>query len=271
MTATLADQLSYARDMQAMTSDDKTDVLVVEDDPDIGRQVAEGLRAAGYLTRWCRTGAGALEEARLSAPRVALLDLGLPDIDGVDVARRLRAEHPALLIVVLTARSDDMDVVIGLDAGADDYLTKPFSMTVLLARLRAHLRSRPVVTAAAVMELGALRVDATARRCTMEGAEVDLRPKELDLLVALAARAGEAVTREDLMAEVWDENWFGSTKTLDVTMAALRQRLAAAASRSGTDSPTITTLRGHGYRLEIPGFAGTEADSPSGGPRRWTP
>ncbi|MBT9257141.1 response regulator transcription factor [Phycicoccus sp. MAQZ13P-2] len=238
--------------MVPMYNDDCPDVLIVEDDEEIGRQVTDGLRAAGHPTRWSRTGHGGIEEARRRPPRVVLLDLGLPDIDGVDVARRLRAEHPAMLVVVLTARSDDMDVVIGLDAGADDYLTKPFSMTVLLARLRAHLRSQPApaATAGAKLTVGPLRVDAAARRCALGDVEVELRAKELDLLIALASRAGSAVSRENLMAEVWDENWFGSTKTLDVTMAALRQRLTAAAVAARVAAPAITTLRGHGYRLE---------------------
>jgi DNA-binding response OmpR family regulator len=256
--------------MSARPSDDEPDVLLVEDDEEIGRQVADGLRAAGHPTRWSRTGWDGIDEARRRAPRVVLLDLGLPDIDGVDVARRLRAEHPGLLLVVLTARSDDMDVVIGLDAGADDYLTKPFSMSVLLARLRAHLRSRPAPAAAADIVVGRLRVDAAARRCTLGAVEVELRAKELDLLIALASRAGGAVTREDLMAEVWDENWFGSTKTLDVTMAALRRSLEAASGIAGVPAPEITTLRGHGYRLEHGRIGGGDgsASGPTGGGAR---
>ncbi len=228
------------------------DVLVVEDDKDIAGRIIDGLRAAGHHTRWSQTGLGGLEEARRRAPRVTLLDLGLPDIDGVDVARRLRTEHPAMLIVMLTARGDDMDIVVGLDAGADDYLTKPFSITVLLARLRAHLRSRPNLSNRTVLSIGPLSVDPGARRCRLGDQEVELRPKELDLLIALATRPGTAVSREKLMAEVWDENWFGSTKTLDVTMAALRGRLATAATSADVCSPVITTLRGHGYRLEVP-------------------
>ncbi|MFF5138637.1 winged helix-turn-helix domain-containing protein [Streptomyces sp. NPDC013157] len=181
------------------------------------------------------------------------LDLGLPDMDGLDVARRLRARLPDLLIVVLTARTDDIDIVAGLDAGADDYLVKPFSLTVLLARLRAHLRRRVApVPAREPVRLGDLVVDVAARRCALLGVDVPLRAEEFDLLAVLAARVGEAVSRETLMAEVWDENWFGSTKTLDVTLAGLRRRLTEAAQTEGRQSrlPRITTLRGHGYRLE---------------------
>jgi DNA-binding response OmpR family regulator len=214
------------------------------------------LLSGGYGTYWSRTGGSGLIRARESAPDVVLLDLGLPDIDGVEVARTLRAEQPDLLIIILTARSEEIDVIVGLDAGADDYLVKPFNLTVLLARLRAHLRRRPdSATDTEPIRMGYLVVDPAARRCLLRDREIDLRPKEFELLLTLARHPGAAVTREDLMAQVWDENWFGSTKTLDVTMAALRRRLAEAASPIeglGTSHmPTITTLRGHGYRLDL--------------------
>ncbi len=228
-------------------------ILLIEDDEEIGQRLVDGLGAAGYSVRWSRTGENGLSQARHEAPGVTLLDLGLPDVDGVDVARRLRAEHPTMLLIILTARSDDMDVVIGLDAGADDYLTKPFSLTVLLARLRAHLRTRPTPADHGPLRVGTLQIDANARRCFVVDQEVSLRPKEFDLVHILAVHAGVAVSREDLMAQVWDENWFGPTKTLDVTMAALRRALLATAQRVGAELPQITTLRGHGYRLENSG------------------
>ena len=225
-------------------------VLVVEDDDTIGRHLQTGLRGNGYAPTWSHTGSAALAEAARTSYDVLLLDLGLPDIDGLDVARALRARRPDLLIVVLTARTDDIDVIAGLDAGADDYLVKPFSLSVLLARLRAHLRRRVVETPPQEpVRLADLVLDVSARRCTLHDDEVPLRPKEFDLLAVLAQHAGEAVSRETLMAEVWDENWFGSTKTLDVTMAGLRRRLTEAAD-SLARLPRITTLRGHGYRLE---------------------
>ena len=176
-------------------------------------------------------------------------------MDGVDVARMLRAEQPDLLIVILTARSDEIDVIVGLDAGADDYLVKPFNLTVLLARLRAHLRRRPAAaTGTDPIRVADLVVDVAARRCRLGGPRDRPRPKEFELLAVLARHPGVAVTREDLMAQVWDENWFGSTKTLDVT--ALRRRLAESGpSRTSPEDvapPNITTLRGHGYRLELP-------------------
>jgi DNA-binding response OmpR family regulator len=239
------------------TADDRQQVLVIEDDETIGRHLETGLLGNGYAAYWCRTGQTGLDRARASAPDVVLLDLGLPDIDGIELARSLRAEQPSLLLIILTARSDEIDVIVGLDAGADDYLPKPFNLSVLLARLRAHLRRRPAPGHdTGPISVGDLIVDVDARRCLLGEREVDLRPKEFELLMALARHPGVAVTRQDLMTQVWDENWVGSTKTLDVTMAALRRRLAeaipAATARGGLTLPSIATLRGHGYRLDLP-------------------
>ncbi|MFB7999037.1 response regulator transcription factor [Streptomyces sp. NPDC056002] len=240
--------------MRTPTSDSSRHrVLVVEDDDTIGRHLQTGLRSNAYAVTWSRTGIAALAEAAHSPYDVLLLDLGLPDMDGLDIARALRTRHPDLLIIILTARTDDIDVIAGLDAGADDYLVKPFSLTVLLARLRAHLRRRAATSPPQdPIRLADLVLDTTARRCLLHEEEVPLRPKEFDLLAVLAQHTGEAIPRETLMAEVWDENWFGSTKTLDVTMASLRRRLtqAATASTQHARLPHITTLRGHGYRLE---------------------
>ncbi|MET7764037.1 response regulator transcription factor [Streptomyces sp. NPDC005393] len=244
-------------------------VLIIEDDDVIGRHLEAGLRGNGYAVNWTRTGGSALAEARRLPVDVALLDLGLPDMDGIDVARQLRDEFPDLLILILTARSEEIDVIVGLDAGADDYLVKPFSLTVLLARLRAHLRRRPAgpVAPSEPVRIGDLTVDIAARRCRLGDREVELRPKEFELLAALAQHPGEAVSRESLMAWVWDENWFGPTKTLDVTMSSLRRRLhaATAASTAPLVLPGFTTLRGHGYRLDPPASVPPgEGNSPSG-------
>jgi DNA-binding response OmpR family regulator len=224
-----------------------TRLLVVEDDPAIGSELVNALTGQGYATRLAATGQRAIEDAREAAPDLILLDLGLPDIDGVDLCRRLRSELPQALIVVLTARSREFEVVVALDAGADDYLTKPFRLTELMARLRAHLRRHQAMPEDRTVAVGALRLDVAARRAFVSETELELRPKEFDLLTALARRAGEMVSREQLMDEVWDTNWFGPTKTLDVHVSALRRKLA----EHGEDPLRIATLRGRGYRYEV--------------------
>ncbi|MEO3936967.1 response regulator transcription factor [Dermatophilaceae bacterium Soc4.6] len=222
--------------------------------------MVQALENQRYHATWCRTGRRALDHLRSAPCEVMLLDLGLPDLDGVDVARRARAEHPGLLIIVLTARTEEIDVISGLEAGADDYLTKPFTITVLLARLRAHLRRQVTTTGSqdTALALGDLVIEPASRRCYVRDSEVSLRPKEYDLLAALAAQPDTALSRADLMARVWDENWHGSTKTLDVTVANLRTSLTAAAEGGSLGMPTITTLRGFGYRLDSPPRHGDE-------------
>jgi DNA-binding response OmpR family regulator len=229
------------------------DLLVVEDDETIGAALTSGLRSHGHTVSWQRTARGALDAAAGRVFDLVLLDLGLPDLDGVEACRRLRLAQPTAVLVILTARQEEIDVVVGLEAGADDYLTKPFRFGELLARVRAHLRrsAAPPSAGTTAFTVGELVVDTAARRVTLAGAEVPLRAKEFDLLARLAAVAGDAVSRENLMADVWDAHWHGSTKTLDVHVAALRRKLATAAG--SRVAPEIVTLRGHGYRLEIGG------------------
>jgi DNA-binding response OmpR family regulator len=226
-------------------------LLVVEDDEIIGSALHSSLRAQGdYEVEWQRTGRGALAEAARTPFDLVLLDLGLPDVDGVEVCRRIRLQQPATVLVMLTARTDEMEIVVGLEAGADDYLTKPVRLAELLARVRAHLRrSVPTQSPPPTLVVGDLVVDTASRRASLAGQEISLRAKEFDLLARLAAAPGVALSRDSLMSEVWDEHWFGPTKTLDVHIAALRRKL------SGTQhgaAPRIATLRGHGYRLELP-------------------
>jgi DNA-binding response OmpR family regulator len=230
-------------------------VLVVEDDEGVGAPLQRALRANGHDVTWLRTGTSAVVEARAARPDVVLLDLGLPDLDGVEVCRAVRLSCESAVIVILTARSEEMDVVVGLEAGADDYLVKPVGLTELLARVRAHVRRMPLAAHAPAtgsapqrVAVGALEVDLGARRAYLGGVEVQLRPKEFDLVARLAAEPGVVVARERLIADVWDENWFGSTKTLDVHVAAVRRKLGAVAT--GAAVPAITTVRGRGYRID---------------------
>jgi DNA-binding response OmpR family regulator len=221
-----------------------TRLLVVEDDEPIARPLCESLRAHGYEVTWVASGVDALAEAAEPVDLV-LLDLGLPDLDGLEVCRRLRDQQPQTEIIILTARRDEVDIVLGLDAGADDYLVKPFRLHELLARVRARLRRQP--GGADVVTVGDLQVDFAARRVHVGELEVELRPKEFDLLALLVRETGRVVTRERIMSEVWDEHWFGSTKTLDIHIWALRRKL----DQPGRES-RISTARGVGYRLDGP-------------------
>jgi len=219
-------------------------ILVVEDDDAIAAALVRVLDSQGHPVRRLAAGLPALSCATDDVSLV-LLDLGLPDIDGIDVCRRLRAIHPQLAILILTARDQELDVVAGLDAGADDYLVKPFKLSELLARVRAHLRrvgdARTADVAPAALEVARVHIDPGSRRAHRAGRELALRPKEFDLLVLLATHAGRVVTRERIMRDVWDTEWMGSTKTLDNHILSLRSKL---------DDGAITTLRGIGYRLE---------------------
>lgn len=219
-------------------------ILIVEDDEMIASSLVRALTAQGYETEHAADASQAL--ARFELFDLILLDLGLPDMDGLDVCRRIRQVDPLLPVVMVTARQAEIDIVIGLDAGAVDYILKPFRLAELLARLRVQLRR--AVPTASVIEVGELTVDSNARRAWLAGSELSLRAKEFDLLTMLAAEAGTAITRERIMSEVWDEHWFGSTKTLDVHLASLRRKLGDEAGRQSR----ITTLRGVGYRYELP-------------------
>ena len=220
-------------------------IVVIEDDERIGSTLLRALHGTGYEARWERSGRAGLDACREHEPDLVLLDLGLPDLDGLDVCRLLQLHHPGIDIVVLTARDEELDVVVGLDAGAVDYVTKPFKLAELLARIRAQLRRTPS-TPPTTVSYGDLRIDREARRVWRDEAEVALRAKEFDLLTRLLADVGSVVTREALMRDVWDEHWFGSTKTLDFHIASLRRKI----DREGRPS-RITTLRSVGYRLEV--------------------
>jgi DNA-binding response OmpR family regulator len=180
---------------------------------------------------------------------LVLLDLTLPDVDGLEVCRRLRATRPLLPVVMLTARGEEVDLVVGFDAGADDYVTKPFRVAELVARLRARLRTAPERAPAGSgegVEPSGVRVDPGAHRAWVGSGELDLTPKEFDLLALLVGEAGKTLRREHIMSAVWDEHWWGSTRTLDMHVSSLRRKLG--------DDPAhprlITTVRGVGFRFE---------------------
>jgi DNA-binding response OmpR family regulator len=224
-------------------------VLIVEDDTTIRVSLEQALLAEGLDVSLAANGASALSAAMTTPPDLVLLDLGLPDIDGVTLCRELRLLFPNLAIIMLTARRDEVDVVIGLDAGANDYVTKPFRLAELLARVRAHLRRPSVHEPSETVSIGGLRIEAPSRRVWMDDVEVQLRPREFDLLLFLALACGSVVTRERIMDEVWDMHWQGSTKTLDVHVSALRRKLAVG---DEARRPQITALPRVGYRLDEP-------------------
>jgi len=225
-------------------------VLIVEDDEGIAMPLVRTLGREGYDVE--RVGEGSVAVARALAGSVDLmiLDLGLPDIDGLEVCRQVRAGGYDGGVLILTARGGELDRVVGLDVGADDYMSKPFGLAELLARTRALLRRSERVattgseTTAPSHDRG-LRIDTQARRVWASEVEIALTTKEFDVLALLADDRGTVVTRERLMDEVWDSNWYGSTKTLDVTVGRLRQKL------EDSQAPArVVTVRGVGFRLE---------------------
>jgi two-component system, OmpR family, response regulator RegX3 len=223
-------------------------ILFVEDEPSIFEPFTKALQREGFEPTVATTAAKALELAERIDPDIVLLDLTLPDGDGRDVCRELRRRSDTP-IVMITARGTETDRIVGLELGADDYVVKPFSGAEVIARIRAVLRrtqrrDEPMEAA----RIGDLAVDPGARRAVFKGEELDLARKEYDLLSALVTRAGRVVTRDELMAEVWDENWFGSTKTLDVHIGWLRKKLGD----DPADPRYIHTVRGVGFRFAAP-------------------
>jgi len=214
-------------------------LLLVEDDPTISVPLAEGLTREGFVVTVAATGAAALAAAPAD---IVLLDLGLPDLEGRVVCQRLR-ERSSVPIIVVSARGEEIDRVILLELGADDYVVKPFGFRELVARIRAVMRrmaSPDSAVATTGITVGDLAIDQRARVVTLAGATVALTPKEYDLLLCLATDPGAVRSREQLIHDVWDEHWWGSTKTLDVHVASLRKKLRP---------EMIETVRSVGYRL----------------------
>lgn len=229
-------------------------IVVVEDDDKIAAPLVRTLERDGYTVERFAEGRPVIDRLTTRDDvSLLLLDLGLPDIDGIDVCRAVRDGGYLGGIIILTARDGELDRVVGLDQGADDYLAKPFGLAELQARTRALLRrsalldAQPATAQASpgTAPASAFRVDPEARRVWVGETEVPATPKEFDVLALLDSRRGTVLTRDQLIDEVWDENWFGSTKTLDTTVGRLRQKLEEA------DAPVqITTVRGVGFRLE---------------------
>jgi len=223
-------------------------LLVVEDDPAIAGPLVRGLERAGFAVTHAPDGTAALGADPVD---LVLLDLGLPDLDGTEVCRRLRARGDVPIIIV-SARDDEVDRVVGLELGADDYVVKPFGLRELVARIRAVLRRRGPSAAApdvggpdeadAVTTVGDLVIDRRTRRVAVAGTEVHLTPKEFDLLAALAEDPGAVRSRTGLLDDVWDGEWYGSTRTLDAHVAALRRKVGA---------DRVETVRGVGFRLAV--------------------
>jgi DNA-binding response OmpR family regulator len=215
--------------------------VVIEDDEAIGALVGTYLERAGFEVVRARSGEGGLAAVDRRRPRFVVLDLGLPDVDGFELCRQLRGGGD-VPILILTARDEEADRIIGLELGADDYLTKPFSPRELVARVRAVLRRvDPAPPDSRVIEVGELRVDLRTRSATFAGSALALRTLEFELLAELARQAGHVVTRDRLLDSVWGVSFAGGTRTVDVHVAQLRKKLGR--------PEVIQTVRGFGYRL----------------------
>lgn len=214
-----------------------TTVLLAEDDTAIAEPLSRALQREGYEVAVVADGIVALEHIRAGQVDLLVLDLGLPGMDGLEVCRRIRLETPDLPVLMLTARTDEVDFVVGLDAGADDYVGKPFRLAELLARVRALLRRLTPET----VEVGAVRMELSGRRVLVDGAEINLANKEFELLRVLMLRAGQVVTREEILREVWNDPDMKTSKTLDMHMSWLRRKIGG--------ERRIATVRGVGFRF----------------------
>jgi DNA-binding response OmpR family regulator len=223
---------------------DKGTVLVVEDEHNIADLVDLYLAREGFRVLKRDSGEGALEAVRDHRPRLVVLDIGLPDVDGLEVCRRIRATTN-LPVIFLTARGDEVDRVLGLEMGADDYLTKPFSPAELVARVKAVLRRVDGAQASEVVQAGRATIDAGRREVRIDDAPVEFTTKEFDLLRFLAERPGLALSRQQILDGVWGYDWYGDVRTVDVHIAQVRKKLG--------DACAISTVRGIGYRLESSG------------------
>jgi DNA-binding response OmpR family regulator len=226
-------------------------VLIVEDDPTIRTAVIRALTDRGYAAATAHTAMNGIELAVSERPDVVVLDLGLPDLDGHEALRMIRAVS-SVPIIVATARSAESDIVRSLDAGADDYVVKPFGAAQLDARIRAVLRRAAEPEEDAVLEIGGLRVDRRSRQASLDGAALDLTPREFDLLHYLAVRAGSVVPKQELLVEVWQQPYGGADKSVDVHLSWLRRKLGETAQ----EPRYLHTVRRVGVRLAAPAEPG---------------
>lgn len=235
--------------LKLVTEPEKIDImriLLVEDDPSVADSVIDGLVSANLEVDHVATGKDAISKALSESFDLILLDLGLPDMDGQDVCRSVR-EKSTTPIIILSARSDEIDRVLALEFGADDYMVKPFGMRELVARIRAVARRvspNDTTTSAVTQDIGSLSIDRRSQKVFINGQDVYLTPKEFDLLAYLATDPGAVYRRNDIMNEVWETNWYGTTKTVDAHVAALRKKLG--------HQDWIEAVRGVGFRLGVP-------------------
>jgi len=222
-------------------------ILLIEDDGGIRSAMTRALTDAGHAVTTSSTGMSGLQSAVDNPPQVVLLDLGLPDIDGLQVLKMLRAVSD-VPVIIITARDDDADVVRALDGGADDYVVKPFGIEQVEARLRAVLRRSGSAVAEGPLVVGGLVIDPLTRRVGLDGMPIDLSRKEFDLLLALANRPGEVVTKRELLAEVWHQSYGGGDRTVDVHLSWLRRKLGETAACPRY----LHSVRGVGVRLAAP-------------------
>jgi DNA-binding response OmpR family regulator len=218
-------------------------ILVVDDEPNIADLVDLYLARDGYRVMKAATGEAGLEAVRTHRPRLVVLDVGLPDMDGLEVCRRLR-QTSQVPVIFLTARDSEVDRVLGLELGGDDYVTKPFSPSELVARVKAVLRRVEGASPPDVVQAGPVTIDRGRREVLVHETPVEFTTKEFDLLRFLAERPGLALSRQQILDGVWGYDWYGDARTVDVHIAQVRKKLA--------DAITIKTVRGVGYRLESP-------------------
>ncbi len=231
-----------------------TTVLLAEDDEAIAAPLARALQREGYRVEVVADGPDTLQQASTGIFELVVLDLGLPGMDGLEVCRRLRSVRPEVAVLMLTARTDEVDFVVGLDAGADDYVGKPFRLAELMARVRALLRRRGA-GGEEVLDVAGVRLEHAARRVYVDGVEVGLANKEYELLKLLLEHAGQVVTREQILTEVWGDPSLRGSKTLDMHMSWLRRKIGGPSSGAGLSVDNgdldrrISTVRGVGFRF----------------------